>query len=128
MSPSWLLFVFFLIKTFLTLSSGQSSSCFHLIFVLFDSLINCWYFVTSFKSAPFHINWLINFLRGITWLVWSNWVVEFLLTTRNNVPWQHLATINNSQIIRLASAKQNVVAKTAGDLKHLLKVSTLGII
>ena len=35
--------------------------------------------------------------------------------------------INNSKIIRSASLKQNVGAKTAGDLKHLLDVSTVEI-
>ena len=36
--------------------------------------------------------------------------------------------INNSKIIRSASSKQNVGAKTAGDLKHLLDVSTVEIV
>ena len=40
-----------------------------------------------------------------------------------------LAIISNNNIsLRLASSKQNVLAKTAGYLKHLLNVSTLEII
>ena len=42
--------------------------------------------------------------------------------------YQQLAIVNNSKTVSLAFAKQNVVAKTADGLKHLLNVSTLDII
>ena len=74
-------------------------------------------FVTSLKSVPFHFNWLANFWQWITWLIWLNLLVE-----------KQLAIICNIKIVCSAFSKQNLVAKAAGGLKHLLNVSTLEII
>ena len=76
-------------------------------------------FVISIKSASSNIDWLANFWQLIT-LIGS---FEF----GSLKSYYHLAIINHDKAICSASGKENVVATTAADLKHLVYVSTLEI-
>ena len=112
--------VFFQLKHFSLYRTTKVFLTFMLILLSLTYRLTVYIFVTLLRKAPFHFNWLASFWQWITWLVWLNCyyvinVIEML--------WQ-LAIISNSKIACSAFSKQNVLAKTAGGLKHF---STLEI-
>ena len=65
----------------------------------------------------------------IDWLMFEGeqlWLVCLNLALSKVITMSHLSIIIN-RVICLASARQNMVARTEGELKHLLNVRTLGI-
>ena len=116
MSPFFLSFSFFLF--FFASWNHQSFSWFHIfIFVIHWLIVDIFVFPVCRLIL---IDWLI-FEGERLWLVCLNLVHSKVITM------SHLSIIIN-RVICLASARQNMVARTEGELKHLLNVRTLGII